>query len=211
MPRRDRLDETRRVRAIWEESADKYDKQMNWFDKHLFAGGREWITSRAHGKTLEVAVGTGRNLSFYGPNVDVTGVDLSPATLAIARDRVTDLGREVELQEADVQNLPFGADTFDTVVAGLCMCSFPDPMRAVSEIKRVLKPGGSLVSLDHVRSPVLAVRLVQKAINPLAVRFEGDHIVREPLEYYRAHGFEIIEVGRSKWGIVERAHAKKLA
>ena len=211
MPRRDGLEETRRLRAIWEKSAAKYDKQMNWWDKHLMPGGREWLASQAHGKTLEVAVGTGRNLPFYEPDIDIMGVDLSPATLAIANDRVKELGREIELREADVQNLPFEDETFDTVVAGLCMCSFPDPMRAVSEIKRVLKPGGSLVSIDHVRSPVLAVRVVQKAINPLAVRFQGDHMVREPLEYYRAHGFQIVESERSKWGIMERVRATKPA
>ena len=209
MPRRENSDETRRLRAIWEKSASKYDKQMNWWDKHLMPDGRQWLASQARGKTLEVAVRTGRNLPFYEPDVDIVGVDLSPATLAIASDRVKELGREIELQEADVQNLPFEDETFDTVVAGLCMCSFPDPLRAVFEIKRVLKPGGSLVSIDHVRSPVLAVRVVQKAINPLAVRFQGDHMVREPLDYYRAHDFEIVESERSKWGIMERIHARK--
>ena len=74
---------------------------------------------------------------------------------------------------------------------------------------RVLKPGGFIVSLDHVRSPVLPVRAVQKAMNPLTVRFEGDHVVREPLEYYEHHGLEVVELERSKWGIVERVHARK--
>ena len=120
-----------------------------------------------------------------------------------------DLGMDVELQEADGQALPFEDETFDTVVAGLCMCTFPDPLKAVGEINRVLKPGGSLVALDHVRSPVMAVRLVQKAFNPLSVRIEGDHITREPLEYYAHHGLKILELERSRWGIVERVHALK--
>lgn len=209
MTKRTTAEETERLRAIWEKSVDKYDKQMNWFDRKLFVGGREWLAERTKGKVLEVAIGTGRNLRYYPQDIDLIGIDLSPATLEAARKRADELGMNVELREADGQNLPFEDDTFDTVVAGLCMCNFPDPIKAVGEIKRVLKPGGSLVALDHVRSPVLPVRLVQKAINPLSVRFEGDHQTREPLEYYRHHGFEIVELERLKWGIVERAHVKK--
>ena len=211
MPKRTNAEETARLRSIWQESADKYDKQMNFFDKKLFVGGREWLAERAKGKVLEVAIGTGRNLRYYPKDIDLTGIDLSPATLEKAAVRAEEEGLTVDLREADGQDLPFEDDTFDTVIAGLCMCNFPDPIKAVGEIKRVLKPGGSAVSLDHVRSPVLPVRLVQKAMNPLSVRFEGDHQTREPLEYYAHHGFEIVELERLKWGIVERVHAKKPA
>ena len=211
MATKSRTDETARLRAIWQKNAGKYDKQMNFCDKHLFTGGREWVTQRAKGKVLEVAIGTGRNLRHYPKDVDLTGIDLSPATLEFARRRAEELGMSVEIQEADGQALPFEDATFDTVVAALCMCNFPDPIAAVGEIKRVLKPGGTLVTIDHVRSPVLPVRAVQKALNPLMVRIEGDHITREPLEYYRHHGFEIAELERSKWGIVERVRALKPA
>ena len=204
-------EETDRLRDIWNRMAEKYDKQMNFMDRHLFTGGREWLAARAQGKVLEVAVGTGRNLRYYPKDIDLVGVDLSPAVLEIARGRANDLGLEIELQEADGQALPFEDESFDTVIAGLCMCNFPDPYRAVGEMVRVLKPGGSIVSLDHVRSPVLPVRAVQKAMNPLTVRFEGDHVVREPLEYYEHHGLEVVELERSKWGIVERARARKNA
>ena len=207
--KRSTAEETARLRAIWEKSAERYDNMMNWMDRRLFVGGREWLAERAKGKVLEVAVGTGRNLAYYPTDIDLVGIDLSPATLEMARERAVALGLDVELREADGQALPFEDETFDTVIAGLCMCNFPDPIKAVGEMKRVLKPGGSLVALDHVRSPVLPVRLVQRAINPLAVRFEGDHQTREPLEYYRHHGFEIVELERLKWGIVERAHVVK--
>lgn len=204
-------EETARLRAIWEKRADQYDKMMNWFDRRLFAGGREWLAERANGKVLEVAIGTGRNLRFYPKDIELTGIDLSPATLEKARLRAEEAGLTVDLREADGQHLPFEDDTFDTVIAGLCMCNFPDPIKAVGEMKRVLKPGGSLVSLDHVRSPVLPVRLVQKALNPISVRFDGDHQTREPLEYYAHHGLKIEELERLKWGIVERARAVKPA
>ena len=209
MTKRSNAEETQRLKDIWQKSAEKYDKQMNFCDRRLFVGGREWLAARAKGKILEVAVGTGRNLRYYPKGIDLIGIDLSPATLEIARQRAKDLDMDIELREADGQALPFEDETFDTVIAGLCMCNFPDPIKAVGEIKRVLKPGGSLVALDHVRSPVLPVRLVQRAINPLAVRIEGDHVTREPLEYYLHHGFEVLELERLKWGIVERAHVRK--
>lgn len=208
-PPRSKMEETARLRAIWQKNAGKYDKQMNFMDRRLFPGAREWVAERAQGKVLEVAIGTGRNLQHYPKDIDLTGIDLSPATLEFARRRADDLGMDVTLQEADGQALPFEDASFDTVVAALCMCNFPDPRAAVGEMKRVLKPGGSVVSIDHVRSPVLPVRLVQKAINPLMVRIEGDHQTREPLDYYAHHGFEILELERHKWGIVERAHARK--
>lgn len=209
MPKRSNAEETARLRDIWKKSVKVYDKRMDWFDRKIFVGGREWLAARAKGKVLEVAIGTGRNLSHYPKDIDLVGIDLSPETLVIGRQRAQELGLDVELREADGQALPFEDETFDTVIAGLCMCNFPDPYKAVGEIKRVLKPGGSLVALDHVRSPVFPVRLVQHALNPLSVRFEGDHQTREPLEYYRHHGFEIVELERLKWGIVERAHVRK--
>jgi hypothetical protein len=79
----------------------------------------------------------------------------------------------------------------------------------VAEAHRVLRPGGRYVAFEHVGSPVLPVRAVQRALDPLSVRFAGDHLVREPLEYLRQAGFEIDLLERSKWGIVERVIARK--
>lgn len=207
--RRTTQEETARLHEIWDKHAADYDRQMDFMDRRLFTGGREWLAQRARGKVLEVAIGTGRNLPFYEKDIDLTGIDLSSETLRLARGRAERHGIDVRLIEGDGQDLPFEDEIFDTVIAGLCMCNFPDPIAAVGEMKRVLKPGGSLVSLDHVRSPSLPVRLVERAFNSLSVRFMGDHLVREPLEYYAHHGLKILEVERYRWGIVERAHALK--
>ena len=79
MTKRTVPEETARLRDIWQKNADKYDKQMDFFDRRLFAGGREWLAARVQGKVLEVAIGTGLNLPYYDPDVHLTGVDLSPA------------------------------------------------------------------------------------------------------------------------------------
>ncbi len=203
--------ESQRVRDIFEREAPKYDRQISFFEKVLFGGGREWVCSQAEGEVLEIAAGTGRNLSFYPPSVRLTMTEFSPAMLEIARERQTDLGREADLLEGDAQQLDFPDESFDTVVCTLGLCTIPDDRAAVREVRRVLRPRGRFLLLEHVRSPRGVIRAVQHLLDPLAVRFEGDHIAREPLEHLRAEGFEVERLERSKLGIVERVAARKPA
>jgi ubiquinone/menaquinone biosynthesis C-methylase UbiE len=201
--------ETERVREIQDKHAGGYDRQMNFFDRVLFAGGREWACTQAGGKVLEIAVGTGRNLGHYPSGVKLTAIEFSPEMLAIARERAAAIGREVDLREADAQALEFADESFDTVVITLALCTIPDDRKAVREARRVLRPGGRLILLEHVRSPVLPVRAIQRAIEPLAIRFEADHLTREPLDYLAEEGFEVESSERSRLGIVERIIARK--
>ena len=203
--------ETERVRRLMDKGAPRYDRQMNFFDRLLFAGGREWACSLAQGEVLEIAVGSGRNLDFYPEGTTLTAIEFSPEMLELARKRATELGRDVDLRLGDAQDLEFPEGSFDTIVCTLALCTVPDPGQAVAEAHRVLRPGGRYVAFEHVRSPVLAVRVVERALDPLTVRFEGDHLVREPLEYLQPAGFEIEHLERSKWGIVERVVARKPA
>jgi len=202
-------DETERVRRIQDKEAPRYDRQMSFFDRVLFADGREWACSQAKGDVLEIAVGTGRNLVHYPPGVRLTGIELSEEMLAIARRRAADAGVEVDLRQGDAQALEFADESFDTVVITLALCTIPDDRAAVREARRVLRPGGTLILLEHVRSPLLPVRAVQRLLDPLSVRFEADNLLREPLDYLAAEGFEIEGVTRLKWGIVERVVAHK--
>jgi ubiquinone/menaquinone biosynthesis C-methylase UbiE len=201
--------ETERVRRIQDKSADGYDRQMGFWEKALFGGGREWACSQVEGEVLEIAIGTGRNLPYYGPDVQLTGVELSPEMLEIARKRGQGLGRDVDFRLGDAQSLDLEDESFDTVIITFALCTIPDDRKAVAEARRVLRPGGRLVLLEHVRSPALPVRAVQRLLDPLAVRFEADHLVREPLDYLADEGFAVESVERSKWGIVERVVARK--
>jgi ubiquinone/menaquinone biosynthesis C-methylase UbiE len=201
--------ETERVRRIYDESAGKYDRQISFCERLLFGGGREWVCSQAQGEVLEVAIGTGRNLPYYPKGVSLTGIDLSPAMLRIAGDRARKLGIEAHLRVGDATALPFPEASFDTVVMTLSLCTIPDAQTAIAESSRVLRSGGRLVLLEHVRSPVLPVRVVQRVLDPLFVRFEGDHLLREPLEYLEEHGLRVEQLEHSKWGVVERVCARK--
>ena len=201
--------ETERVRRLQDKEAPRYDGQMRIFDRLLFEGGREWACSRAQGQVLEIAVGTGRNLPHHRDDVTLTGIELSPEMLAIAKRRAAESGREADLRVGDAQALDFPDAGFDSVLCTLALCTIPDPGAAVREVHRVLRPGGRFSLLEHVRSPVRAVRGVQRLIEPLSIRFAADHLTREPLEYLGAAGFEVEELERSKWGIVERVLAVK--
>jgi ubiquinone/menaquinone biosynthesis C-methylase UbiE len=201
---------TERVRAVYERIAPGYDTGMGWLERLLRVDdGRRWIAARAAGDTLEIGVGTGLNLTFYGPEVSLTGLDLARTMLAEARKKAMDLGRAVSLVEGNAEALPFPDGRFDTVVFGLCLCSIPDDERAVREGGRVLRPTGRLLLLEHVRSPTLPVRTVQRALEPLSVRFQADHLVRQPLDAVRAAGLEIDEVERWALGVMEAASASK--
>jgi ubiquinone/menaquinone biosynthesis C-methylase UbiE len=201
--------ETERVRRIWEREAPRYDRHIRFWEKLLFEDGREWVCSRAQGDVLEVAVGTGRNLPFYPEGVRLTGVDISPAMLKIARRRVNELGLEVDLREADAQALPFPDASFDAVVCTLSLCNIPDDRKAVAEMKRVLRPGGRMLLLDHVRSSSRLGQVIQRALEVVTVRFGGDHLLRRPLEHVRTESFRIERQERFKKGIVERLSARK--
>jgi ubiquinone/menaquinone biosynthesis C-methylase UbiE len=205
----ERTAETERVRRIQDKEAPKYDRRIGFFERALFGGGREWVCSQARGDVLEIAAGTARNLPHYASDVRLTGVELSPEMVAIARRRQKELGREADLRVGDVQRLEFGDESFDTVVSTLSLCTIPDDREAVREAYRVLRPGGRFLLLEHVRSPRLPVWLVQWLLDPLAVRFAADHLVREPLDHLAAAGFEIEHLERMKWGIVERIAARK--
>ncbi len=200
---------TARQKRVWDKTAPSYDKQIAFFEKLQFGGGREWLGERARGRILEVAIGTGRDLPHYPADATVTGIDLSPAMLAIARQRAADLGREVDLREGDAERLPFPDGSFDTVVCALSLCSIPDPAAAVGEMARVLVPGGQLLLLDHIGSTWPPVYAAQWLLERITIPLAGEHFTRRQLPLVRAAGLEIVETERLKAGTVERIRAVK--
>ena len=202
---------TARQKRVWDKSAPSYDKQIAVFERIQFGGGREWVGERAHGRVLEVAIGTGRSLPHYPAGATVTGIELSPSMLAIARQRADDIGRDVDFREGDAQHLPFDDAAFDTVVCALALCSIPDPAAAIGEMKRVLVSGGRLLLHDHIGSTWPPIYAAQRLLEQLTVRAAGEHFTRRQLPLVRAAGFQIVEAERLKAGTVERIHAVKPA
>jgi ubiquinone/menaquinone biosynthesis C-methylase UbiE len=202
---------TEGVREHYDKTAPKYNRQIKFFEKILFGDGREWVCSQAQGDVLEIAVGTGRNLRHYPDAVRLTGIELSPGMLELARREAEVVGRHADLRVGDAESLDFEDASFDTVTCTLALCTIPNDRAAVAEMWRVLRPGGRLLLLEHVRSPARAIRGGQRVLEPLFLRFEHDHLTREPLEHVEAAGFVVERLERTKLGIVERLAARKPA
>jgi len=202
---------TARQKQVWDKAAPSYDKQIAFFEKIQFAGGREWLGARAHGRVLEVAIGTGLSLPHYPADVTITGIELSPAMLAIARQRAADLRLDADLREGDAEHLPFSDASFDTVVCALALCTIPRPAAAIAEMRRALVPGGRLLLLDHIGSTWPPFYAAQWLLERITIRTAGEHFTRRQLPLVQAAGFQVTETQRLKAGTVERIHAVKPA
>jgi ubiquinone/menaquinone biosynthesis C-methylase UbiE len=194
-------EQTQQVRRRWDRMARRYDRGER-AERVAIGRTRQVLCGRAHGRVLEVAVGTGRNLEHYPPGVEVTGVDLSPDMLARARRRAAKLERAVTLVEGDAQHLEFADARFDTVMCALSLCTIPDQRAALAEMHRVLKPGGTLLLVDHIeytRGPLR--RLERRKPRPR----------RRPAALAEELGFEIEVCDRLALGFVERVVARRPA
>lgn len=198
-----------RVRKVYARMASRYDRGIHVPERLLFPDGRAWVAARARGRILEIGVGTGLNLPLYPRDLEIAGIDISPDMVARAKQRADDGGIAADIREGDGQALPFPDASFDTVVSTLSLCTVPDERRAVAEAKRVLRSGGRFVLLEHVRSPQLIARAIERLLDPLAAWLACDHLMREPLELLRAEGFEIAELLRSRAGVIERVLAER--
>jgi ubiquinone/menaquinone biosynthesis C-methylase UbiE len=177
---------------------DRYDAYAPRYDWVL--GGLEWLGMRqlrrellagARGRVLEVAVGTGRNLEHYPPGCHLHAMDLSPGMIRYARWRAERLGLAVEWFVMDAERLDFPDDSFDTVVSTLSTCTFPDPVAAMREMRRVVRPEGRVLLLEQGFSDRPSVRRwqarrVEKQFQWLCCRWD-----REPDQQARQAGLVV--------------------
>ena len=165
------------VERVYEKLAKVYDYTFGptLHPGRLVALDRMGI--RPGDKILEVGVGTGINTSLYPKNCQVTGIDLSTGMLDKARERVAREGlRNVRLLEMDAANLTFADDSFDIVYAPYLVSVVPDPVQVVREMRRVCKPGGKIIILNHFRSANPVLSRAERAISPFTVHigFKSD-------------------------------------
>ena len=190
------MEERSAVARVYDRIAPLYD----WFEAPMDRfGGRERrarVVGDAHGKVLEVGVGTGRNLSLYPPDARVTAVDVSERMLEEASKRAGEAAQPVELEWADAEALPFADGTFDAVTATCVFCSVEDPVQGLREVRRVVKSGGEVRLLEHVRPRNPALGKVFDWLSPLTRRLFGPEINRRTEENVEQAGLEIVEVRR---------------
>jgi len=160
---------------------------------------RQRAIASARGLVLEIGVGSGLNLALYGASVEgVCAIDPAPELFALASLRIGDAQVPVSLMQASGEDLPFADAIFDTVVTTWTLCSIADPVAALIEARRVLKPRGSLVFVEHGLSPEPGVARWQHALTPCWRRIGGGcHLDRKMDDLIRAAGFRLdpIETG----------------
>jgi hypothetical protein len=180
------------VRRFYDRDPAAYHRGMSFVTERLLAGGRRKVGESARGRLLDVGFGTGLSLPHYPSSVDVIGIDASLGMLQFAHHDVASQGKTVQLFQMDAEHLAFGDQTFDSVAFNLCLCTIPDPERA--------GPGAPMVFLEHVRSHLLPVALLQDVFNPLFVALQHDHFNRRTAETVRRGGVEVTSVDRWGWG-----------
>lgn len=160
--------EERQVRRAY----DLYSPVYDFLFKKLFEPGRiaavRLLGTPPRGRVLEVGIGTGLNLPFYPPNIDLVGIDLSEAMLKKAQEKVHDLRMDqVILKVMDASGMDFGDDEFDATLATYVISAVPDPVAVLREMRRVTKPGGTIVILNHFRSENPVMRRIEDVLAPV--------------------------------------------
>ncbi len=201
---------TTKVRRAYRTQARRYDRAMR-LTSRLFNidAGRQWACGGARGTTLEIGVGTGLNLELYPQGVALTGIDITPEMLVRARARAAALNRDVDLLEADATGLPYPDASFDAVISTLTLCTIPDPVAAVREAWRVLRPGGELRFFEHGRGNDRLSVFVEHILEPLTLRIEADRLLLEPDRVFAEAGVPAQIVARTNRGVFWRVLATR--
>jgi ubiquinone/menaquinone biosynthesis C-methylase UbiE len=189
------------LQSSYDEIAEGYEKRL-WFDQYILgvARHRKQLMSRAHGRILDVACGTGLNFPFFPSASEITAIDLSPRMLNVARQKAKDLTMNLQIQVMDAGTLEFADGSFDTVVSALSTCTFPDPILALREMQRVCRTGGQILLLEHGHSSM-----------PWLAKFQDRHVLQhyqqsagcrwnqDPLDLVEAAGLKILN--RKRFGL----------
>jgi ubiquinone/menaquinone biosynthesis C-methylase UbiE len=195
----------------------RYDRLAPWFDSLegfveglVFSRYRKQLWQTATGPhLLEVGVGTGKNFRFYPANTQITAIDFSPRMLRQAQRKRDRKHLAVELTLMDVERLCYADNSFDTVVASFVFCSVPHPRKGLKELHRVLRPGGQLLLLEHVRSSHRLIAVLQNLFNPLVVKLFGANINRQTVKNVQACSFQSITLHPASSDMIKLIRAVK--
>lgn len=183
---------TRRTRDVYNRRASSFDAMAWGWEKLIAARIRRTLWSEVHGRVLELGVGTGANLAYYGRNTQVTAVDLSDRMLARARNRAAGLSSRASFALADAAHLPFERSVFDAAVATFVFCSVSDPVRSIQELCRVVRPGGRIFLVEQVRVATPGIGTALDLLDPLIHRPCGAHVARRTAEFVEAGGARLL-------------------
>lgn len=180
--------------------AELYDVLMARAEERGLGAARASIAGACEGRVLEVGCGTGMLFAHYTDRAEVVAIDPDESFLERARDRARASKARIDLATGDVTALPYEDASFDEVIAFLVMCSVADPARALSECKRVLRPGGTLRLFEHVVSEDVVNAQMMRLLDPLwlAANGQGCHLDRDTVAAVKTAGFTLDTVERSQ-------------
>ncbi len=185
----------RRRTARYDSIARFYDWMLYPLEKRRIEPLRRLYVPQAEGLILDLAAGTGNNIRFYRPGASVVLVDTSRGMLDIALKKARELDRQPSMRfvQAALENMPFADDFFDTVVSIDVFCSVDNPLESILEVRRVLKPGGVILFVEHMLTGNLRKDLVLKTLNLLTVPTVGSSMTRRTGDLILSAGLEVIE------------------
>lgn len=200
---------TEAARKRYNRIAPMYDFLEGLVERSRYSRWRKLLWSKAEGnRILEVGVGTGKNLPYYPVDAEITAIDFSEKMLDRAKKKAKNMGLEVKLLQMDVQDLSFEDNTFDTVAASFVFCSVPDPVKGLMEVRRVCKPEGKVLLLEHVLSANHILAFLMNLVNPIVVSTMGPNINRKTVENVANSGLKLEKVTDLAAGIFKLIEAK---
>ncbi|RII31858.1 class I SAM-dependent methyltransferase [Clostridium chromiireducens] len=168
---------------------------------------REWridLMKGLEGNILEIGVGTGKNIEYYPDDISITAIDFSEGMLQKAREKAEKYNKNVTLIQMDAQDMKFPDNTFDTIFTTCVYCSVPDPVKGLKEMRRVCKPNGKIIMIEHVRSEKWLLGAVMDILNPIVVTTYGANINRKTVENIYKSGFTDVNSNNLYGDIVKK-------
>ncbi len=200
-----------------QETSIKYSRISRFYDfyeypieRFLFKKLRSKVVSLAKKKTLEVGVGTDKNLPYYKSEIDLTAIDFSSGMLGIAQHKYKNTTlKKLTFKEMDVQSLTFDDNTFDTIISTFVFCTVPDPISGLKELRRVLKPSGKAIFLEHMKSNNKFINIPLFFMDLFTRIILGTSMLRKTQENIESAGFTIESVNNKAFDIVRVIIARK--
>ena len=182
---------TQTVQKKYDRFSYFYDFLENTIEKNKFSNWRKNLLENLEGNILEIGVGTGKNLKYYNKNTKVTGIDLSLKMLNKAKQKLDKLkNKNITLKQMDAQNLKFKLNSFDYVVCTFVLCSVPDPVKVVKNMKKVCKTNGKILMLEHAKSKHFVIKVFQHIHNPITKTLFGFNVNRDTIGNIKKAGLK---------------------